>query len=186
MTSESTDEQPQTTGRLPSGPICDKCGFPDGTISALIPSAHQEKTTIQTRLSNPSTILTSKYVLPTILDEHVVPYVSTTVISGISTAQDGTTISEPVTPSCAKRPTLVCGGTGFFKDSQANLIKLFPQYDLVQCKAECENMENCLAVGFTTGRQCELYDANVSDMKFEIRDGWYYSVYDICCFKLEV
>jgi hypothetical protein len=180
----SPEEEPEATGPSAFKTACTSCILHDEKISALVSTAQQENSIIQTCVSSPTTTSAPESIPSTILEQQVTLPVSTIIASRTFTSQT-CRITDPVTSSCASRPSLVCGETGLFNDSEANLISLFQYYDLVRCKAECEGTENCLAIGFTTGRQCELYDASVSDMKFEAKDQWYYSVYDAGCFEVE-
>ncbi|KAF4959903.1 hypothetical protein FGADI_1406 [Fusarium gaditjirri] len=121
------------------------------------------------------------------------PYTTTSVPETTSkpkTTLDTTTVaptttSAAATSSCPPRSELTCAKTGLFNNADSNLIQVYYDYDLSQCQEECNKTDNCKTIGITTSNQCELYDAAVFALGFEFREGWYYSVYDACCFNGE-
>ncbi|KAF9775941.1 hypothetical protein IL306_005938 [Fusarium sp. DS 682] len=102
-----------------------------------------------------------------------------------TTSEADTTTSAAASSACPPRSDLTCGKTGLFNNGDSSLIQVYYDYDLSQCEEECDKAENCKAIGITTSNQCELYNAGISALGFEARDGWYYSVYDACCFQDE-
>ncbi|KAF4442366.1 hypothetical protein FACUT_2025 [Fusarium acutatum] len=120
--------------------------------------------------------LTNGSAYPTSEAETTEPATETT-----STAKEETT--SAARSSCPARSELTCAKTGFFSNADSNLIQVYYDYTLSQCQEECDKADNCKTIGITTSNQCELYDAAVSALGFEFRDGWYYSVYDACCFN---
>ncbi|KAL5600307.1 hypothetical protein FOVSG1_008119 [Fusarium oxysporum f. sp. vasinfectum] len=129
-------------------------------------------TSVPETTSKPKTTLDTTTVAPT-----------TTSKPTTTTSEAYTTTSAAATSGCPPRSELTCAKTGFFNSADHNLIQVYYDYDLNQCQVECDKTDNCKAIGITTSNQCELYDAAVSALGFEFRDGWYYSVYDACCFK---
>ncbi|KAF5707898.1 hypothetical protein FMUND_10881 [Fusarium mundagurra] len=136
--------------------------------------------TIQHTPPSAFTTFTAESVTSTMLEE-----TPTTIAPETSASQSCTVRSGAATPDCANKSEPVCGRTGLFKDSNSSLIVVLQQYDLMECKAECANRVHCKSIGFTSGNQCELYNASVSAMEFEAEDGWYFSVYDASCFETE-
>ncbi|KAG4274496.1 hypothetical protein FPRO04_14505 [Fusarium proliferatum] len=135
--------------------------------------------TIQHTFPSAFTTFTAESVTSTMLEER-----TTTIAPETSASQSCTEKSGAATSDCANESEPVCGRTGLFKDSSASLIDVFQQYDLKECKAECASRDDCKSIGFTSGNQCELYNASVSAMEFEAEDGWYFSVYDASCFEM--
>ncbi|KAF4336169.1 hypothetical protein FBEOM_9971 [Fusarium beomiforme] len=133
------------------------------TTTSLPETTTKPKTTLDTTTAAPTT--TSK---PT-----------------TTTSEAYTTTSAAASSACPPQSDLTCGKTGFFNNSDGNLIQVYYDYDLSQCEEKCGKTDNCKAIGITTENQCELYSAAVSALGFQARDGWYYSVYDTCCFKGE-
>ncbi|CCT65536.1 uncharacterized protein FFB20_08880 [Fusarium fujikuroi] len=135
-------------------------------------SAPYTSTSVPETTSKPKTTLETTTVAPT-----------TTSKPTTTTSEAYTTTSAAATSSCPPSSELTCAKTGFFSNADSNLIQVYYDYNLSQCQEECEKTDNCKTIGITTSNQCELYDAAVSALGFEFRDGWYYSVYDACCFK---
>ncbi|KAI1030648.1 hypothetical protein LB505_004065 [Fusarium chuoi] len=141
----------------------------EDTTSAPYTSASVPETT-----SKPKTTLDTTTVAPT-----------TTSKPTTTTSEAYTTTSAAATSSCPPSSELTCAKTGFFSNADSNLIQVYYDYSLSQCQEECDKTDNCKSIGITTSNQCELYDAAVSALGFEFREGWYYSVYDACCFNGE-
>ncbi|KAF5540935.1 hypothetical protein FPHYL_11951 [Fusarium phyllophilum] len=137
-------------------------------------SAPYTTTSVSEATSKPKTTLDTTTVAPT-----------TTSKPTTTTSEAYTTTSAAATSSCPARSELTCAKTGFFSNADSNLIQVYYDYTLSQCQEECDKTDNCKTIGITTSNQCELYDAAVSALGFEFRDGWYYSVYDACCFNGE-
>ncbi|KAI3575416.1 hypothetical protein IWW34DRAFT_853306 [Fusarium oxysporum f. sp. albedinis] len=131
-------------------------------------------TSVPESTSKPKTTLDTTTFAPTTTSEPTT-----------TTSEAYTTTSAAATFSCPPRSELTCAKTGFFNNADSNLIQVYYDYDLNQCQEECDKTDNCKTIGITTSNQCELYDAAVSALGFEFRDGWYYSVYDACCFNGE-
>ncbi|KAF5234377.1 hypothetical protein FANTH_12157 [Fusarium anthophilum] len=167
--------EPATTGPSESQPT------PTVVATSLFASTTQSTgSTIQHTLPSAFTTFTTQSATSTMLEQR-----PTTIAPETSAAQSFRTKSGAAASGCVKKPNPVCGQTGLFKDSNASLIAVFQDYDLMDCKAECANRDDCKSIGFTSGNQCELYDTSVSAMGFKAEDGWYFSVYDASCFKTE-
>ncbi|KAJ4030638.1 hypothetical protein NW756_013868 [Fusarium oxysporum] len=137
-------------------------------------SAPYTTTSVPESTSKPKTTLDTTTIAPT-----------TTSKPTSTTSEVYTTTSAAATSSCPPRSELTCAKTGLFNNADSYLIQVYYNYDLSQCQEECDKTDNCKTIGITTSNQCELYDAAVSALGFEFRDGWYYSVYDACCFNGE-
>ncbi|KAF5673487.1 hypothetical protein FCIRC_8042 [Fusarium circinatum] len=131
-------------------------------------------TSVPETTSKPKTTLDTTTVAPTAI------FKPTT-----TTSEAYTSTSAAAASRCPALSELTCAKTGFFSNADSNLIQVYYDYTLSQCQDECDKTDNCKTIGITTSNQCELYDAAVSALGFEFREGWYYSVYDACCFNGE-
>ncbi|KAF5606815.1 uncharacterized protein FSUBG_5651 [Fusarium subglutinans] len=131
-------------------------------------------TSVPETTSKPKTTLDTTTVAPTTISKPIT-----------TTSEAYTSTSAAAASRCPALSELTCAKTGFFSNADSNLIQVYYDYTLSQCQEECDKTDNCKTIGITTSNQCELYDAAVSALGFEFREGWYYSVYDACCFNGE-
>jgi len=175
----TTTEETTTTG----SPATESTSIASDSLTTetTIESSQETTSSVPTTTQEPGTTLhTTTSVPSTSSDADAIP---STTSSEQETTAAATTTSAAAISGCPARSSLTCGLTGFFSSADADLIEVHYDYDLEQCKEECKNNESCKTVGLTTSNQCELYSAGVSSMGFEVRDPWYYSVYDTCCFE---
>ncbi|KAM0558432.1 hypothetical protein ACHAPJ_004622 [Fusarium lateritium] len=171
---ETTESIPPTTsGSLTAESTTESTSTTEETTTSL-PS-----TTSKTEDTTTSVSSTTSSEPKTTLDTTTLPPTTTSSEAATTTSQASTTTSEASTPSCT------CSKTGEITAGEGHLLDYYPGYTQEQCQAECEKNEDCKVMGLTTGSQCELYDTSLSVLAFEPKDGWYYSVWDACCFKEE-
>ncbi|RBQ76180.1 hypothetical protein FVER53590_07821 [Fusarium verticillioides] len=164
--------------------------YPTSEAEATEPAAKTTSTAKQDTTSDPHTTQdssTAPYTTTSVPETTSKPKTTldTTTVAPTTTSKPTTTTSAAATSSCPARSELTCAKTGFFSNANSNLIQVYYDYTLSQCQEECDKTDNCKTIGITTSNQCELYDAAVSALGFEFREGWYYSVYDACCFNGE-
>ncbi|KAJ4250613.1 hypothetical protein NW762_011872 [Fusarium torreyae] len=171
---ETTQSVPSTTsGSLTIESTTESTSTTEETTTSL-PS-----TTLKTEDTTTSVPSTTSSEPKTTLDTTTLPPTTTSSEAATTTSQASTTTSEASTPSCT------CNKTGEITAGEGHLLDYYPGYTQEQCQAECEKNKDCKVIGLTTGSQCELYDTSLSVLAFEPKDGWYYSVWDACCFKEE-
>ncbi|KAH6978887.1 hypothetical protein EDB82DRAFT_526973 [Fusarium venenatum] len=187
----TADDETTTTG-YPAAETTSVISDSFSTESAVESTTTAQETTSSppsTTQENSSTLLATTSAPSTTSQAEDVPSITaaptTTSEPTATTSQASTTTSEASTSSCANKSNLACGKTGFLTKSVSKLLDVVYDQDLEECKADCEANDECEAIGITTSGQCELYEADISDMGFEGRDSWYYSVYDACCFENE-
>ncbi|KAG5800012.1 hypothetical protein H9Q69_000980 [Fusarium xylarioides] len=210
VTSTTKDEsEPATAEEITTGyPIAEttsasaetltnKSAYPTSEAETTEPAAETTSTAKEDTTSAPYTTQDSSaapYTTTSVSETTSKPKTTldTTTVATTTTSKPTTTTLEAyittsaaATSSYPARSKLTCAKTGFFSNADSNLIQVYYDYKLSQCQEECDKTDNCKAIGITTSNQCELYDAAVSALGFEFRDGWYYSVYDACCFNGE-
>ncbi|KAF5977662.1 hypothetical protein FCOIX_6384 [Fusarium coicis] len=199
VTSTTKDEsEPATAKETPTGDPVDETtsasaetltngsAYPTSEAETTEPAAKTTSTAKEGTTSAPHTTQNSSAApYTTTSTSKPKTTLDTTTVAPTTTSKPTTTTSAAATSSCPARSELTCAKTGFFSNADSNLIQVYYDYTLSQCQEECDKTDNCKTIGITTSNQCELYDAAVSALGFEFRDGWYYSVYDACCFNGE-
>ncbi|RKL34577.1 hypothetical protein BFJ72_g9309 [Fusarium proliferatum] len=193
VTSTTKDEsEPATAEETTTGyPVAETTSASAETLTngSAYPTSEAEttepaaKTTPTAKKNTTSAPYTSTSVLETTSKPKTT--LDTTTAAPTTTSKPTTTTSAAAISSCPPSSELTCAKTGFFNNADSNLIQVYYDYNLSQCQEECDKTDNCKTIGITTSNQCELYDAAVSALGFEFREGWYYSVYDACCFNGE-